>query len=173
VKKLLIVLTLVCGLLAQAAPADLAYFQQFTFKKVPIGNDPDFPDYNYHFLGTDMVTIMVPMQNGRFFSPTANIFLYDDGTYLIRYRENIFENPDDQFWFPGVCKNITGQWSVPGKVLVMEGVGIGERAVIWNNQNGVRITFDQDLGSSGLIGKTVEAGKYQSTSQDPTRFPCM
>ncbi|MGZ5279783.1 MAG: hypothetical protein ACXWC9_07575, partial [Pseudobdellovibrionaceae bacterium] len=63
-----LLLVLVFNLQALAADADLDYFKQFLFQKEMIGNDPDFPRYNYYFLMTAW-NDKTPMPDGRYLRP--------------------------------------------------------------------------------------------------------
>lgn len=138
-----------------AGADDLAYFQQFLYQKENTSDDPDFPEYQYRYVMTKW-NDMVQMPDGRYLNPAVSLYMYADQTFLLVYKENYFQTPDSQQFMPGPCKKITGNWSVPDKQLVLEGVGHADRATS-NGNHAMLITYEKDLGSPGLTGHTVNA----------------
>jgi|GEM_PF-4325757 len=144
------------GLKASAGTADVEYFKQFLYKKENTSSDPDFPSYQHRFLMTTW-NDMIRRPDGKYLNPVSNLFMYEDGTFILIYKENYFDNPNGGSFFPGPCKKIQGRWSVPDKTLVLEGLGIGERTTIHGSQ-GVRLTYQRDIHSPQLKGHSVDAG---------------
>jgi len=134
---------------------DLAYFKQFIYAKESIGNDPDFPQYQYRFIVTKW-NDMVQMPDGRYLNPSVSIFLYDNGTFLMTYKENYFETPTSTQFSLGPCRKIEGKWSVPEKQLVLEGVGRADRAFV-DGKNALDLIYDVNLNSQGLKDHHVES----------------
>ena len=152
---LIILTSLFAGKAAFAGPDDLAYFKQFLYQKENISDDPDFPEYQYRMVMTKW-NHMVQMPDGRYLNPYVNLYMYEDGTFLLTYKENYFQTPDSQQFMPGPCQKITGKWSVPGTQLILEGVGHADRA-FENGKNSLLLTYEKNLNSEGLAGQSVTA----------------
>lgn len=149
--------TIISGSIAQAGADDLEYFKQFIYRKEEVGNDPDFPEYQYRYLMMKW-NDMVQMPDGRYLNPSVSIRMYEDQTFLMVYKENYFQTPDSQQFMPGPCKKITGKWSVPDKQLMLEGVGYADRSQDEFGGLGIKLTYTQNLNSPGLQGHSVIGG---------------
>lgn len=150
---------------------DVAYFKQFIYVKESIGNDPDFPQYQYRFISPKW-NDMVPMSDGRYLNPSVSIFLYENGTFMMTYKENYFETPTSTQFMPGPCRKIEGKWSVPQKQLVLEGVGRADRALV-DGKNAMELIYDVNLNSAGIKDHHVEASySYGNYGPDEALMMC-
>lgn len=154
----------------QAGDADFEYFKQFLYREESVGSDPDFPEYQYRYLMSDYNAPLIPMADGRYLKARTEIQLFANGTYKALYNEYIFEKPDAMQFMPGICKVITGKWSVPDKLLVMEGLGVADRAIL-SGVYGVSLTYAQDYSTSGLKGHTTNFNFGYSMDPDIRCFP--
>src|SRR5205085_242215 len=130
-KKVVFAVLLVMGLgiAAEAGDADLAYFKSFLFKKESTSNDPDFPSYQYRYLMADMDSGKFVNEEGKTVIPWSNIYLYEDGTYLLEYKE-MYEwtmSNGQTGIMPGPCQKIEGKWSVPETLLALDDLATGDR----------------------------------------------
>lgn len=168
---LLLVLALQCLGVTAKAESDIEYFKQFLYRAESIGDDPDFPTYQYRFLMATMTEIQLP--NGKSVMPDITLFLLEDGTYKMLYKENVLmpKNPDGTRPFlPGRCRALTGSWTVPGASLLLDQVATGGRNFS-GNKNRVALKLNADLDNPGMAGREIVLDyAYSNSGIDDNRF---
>ena len=124
--------------------SDLAYFEQFLFKKEDVSDDPDFPEYQFRYLMQGL-PIKFKSPTGEDRSAMLEIGLYADGTFKAVYKENK-ELPNGGF-FPDGCQDISGKWDVVNSKLELRENGMlfaeGVKAFVDNN-HGIDISYKQN-----------------------------
>ncbi|MFZ3229706.1 MAG: hypothetical protein WA160_05850 [Pseudobdellovibrio sp.] len=161
---LLIVLNVIA---ANASSDDEDYFNQFLFQKENLSDDPDFPNYIFHYI-VSKYDIKFQRNDGVFVNPLVSLMLFPDKTFWLEYRENYFTNPDDHSFYPGPCLRQTGTWKVTDKQLEIDTYAIGNRHMS-NSQNGIVINFLKDMKSPGLTQIPLETS-LGSGNSDPREF---
>jgi hypothetical protein len=109
--------SLLCSSLATAAADDEAYFQQFIYRKESTSQDPDYPSFVYRLLGS-LPNIHIPIGNNQELQLVTAIKMNANHTYTMLYTDRV-KDPNSSTWFPRACNSVTGQWSVPGKSLIL------------------------------------------------------
>ena len=131
------------------------YFAQFFYVKESIGNDPDFPQYQYRFV-TTQYDDKIQMVDGRYLNPSVSLFLNENHTFSVTYKENYFQNLNDTFFMPGPCRKIEGTWNIQEGRLVLDGFGSAVKDFV-DNKNALEITYEKNIISANLQGHKVKA----------------
>lgn len=153
---------------AQAADEDLEYFKQFMYRVETDNSDPDFPESSYHFLMTQW-DFDIPIGNKQSLNTPMTIYMFEDGTFKMQYRENIITEGQSSF-YPKACRIVNGKWSVPDTKLVLtmaNGAVLAEGARHFDNgKHEVLFTFVNYIVSAELKGQTISGGTAQGSPHE-------
>lgn len=154
-KSFIVLILLAFAAHAFAFDDSAEYFEQFTYVKESISEDPDFPQYQYRFVSTKFDD-KIPMADGRYLNPSVSLFVNPDSSFVVTYKENYFESLTSTTFMPGPCRKIEGKWKVDKEQLVLEGFATAVKAIV-DNKNALEITYEKDIVSAGLKGHKVTA----------------
>lgn len=150
------------------ADSDLAYFQQFLYKKETHDDGDGDVQVQYRQLLGDQEIQIDP---NHILIAHVELYLNADMTSTFRYTEMLKSRDNDHSdwqYMPGdMCPTqITGAWSVPERELIL---GAGDAIVgardVWHTQNAVKLTFKKALKNPALAGQSITLS-YGYSSQD-------
>ncbi len=137
---------------------DEAYFRQFLFQKETSDDGDGEIHVQWRFL---MGSKEIQITPNELLSAQVNVFLMEDGTSDIIYREMFKVRADENSEWRydlrrgGICPAVvSGKWTVPGKQLMLDDVAVGDRT-IEHSQNAVLVTFAKAILSPALAGQSV------------------
>src|SRR5262245_33383984 len=99
------------------------YYDQFVYRESV--NDPGngYPITTHFFLNSGML-IEIPLDSTQKLLPTAHLFLLENKSYVLVYREAV-QDSNKGFISHG-CRRIEGRWLVEGNQLHLDDLAVGE-----------------------------------------------